>query len=705
MSCSITGYCIFDTGFSYDDNYVSGGTYDGNSYYTGETNGYFIYYSTGDTQWCLSSSLGGSCLLSGKSPCYEECPDLCDEYFFSGACPTPTPSPTPNVCEGFDFSAIFDCEYIPTPTPSPTPSITPTMTPTPSTSPLCSVVGADVFITGYTPTPTPTPTTTPTQTPEYTRPCNFSGDVYFNLIDSYIQCPLSKQFQDCYNGLMYYTTNIISNPTGGTVDENMIFYANVNGVNKCISYVGITYDVIGVDSITLVSGPIGYSNLGDCVLCLPSLTPTPTSSPCVPGECWSTGFTLVAENNYVGFTGDTILVQFINTGEIKNSYPVFIALGAGVLYYYNGTDWVFELEYNDSFILSGLTNSPIGNFEYSTNGIDVFTGQSICGFNTICLEYTNESGTTQLQSFVYTVSDDYNIYNFALNDFIEYTASTNTWGLHLVSEVDIIATFTGITPIGDWDILVSGYTGISVTFGFCDSLYPYSCNCYSISATTDIAKISYLDCNFENQEATILAFNPIELCIIDRQFGDSIIPVLFDVSGNTDYTTNCTGTTCPAIIINPITIDICVTPTPTPTPSSIPCFCYELFGLESCEFVYTDCVGDIQTITTTALTPSYVCSINIPSTISLSTYGVHNLGQCTFGVCPTIPCLQYQIINPSDNEVTVVTYIDTNGDVQQITVLPASPPYLPSLITSCVYPLPDNPNVQIAPIIPDIFNS
>jgi len=358
MACSITGYCISNTGVYYDNNYTSGGTYDGNSYYTGETNGLFIYYSTGDTQWCLSSSLGGSCLLSGKSPCYEVCPDLCSEYCFSGVCPTPTPSPT-NACD-LDFSALFDCEVTPTPSITPTISTTPTMTPTPSTSPLCSVIGVDVSINSYTPTPTPTPTVTPSSTPIVTRTCSFSGDVTFNIIDTSIVCPFSKEFQDCYNGQLYYTHNNVTNPTGGTIDQFMIFNAYVDGDLRCISYVGNNYFVSGINDIELVSGPIGFSNLGDCTLCSPTLTPTSTPTP-TPTPTPSSVICYCYE---LTTTTDEILFSYINCSGF--------------------TDSVNVTPFTSTTVCSITTPTTLS---LSTHGI---TNRGLCSFN-ICPSYNCES--------------------------------------------------------------------------------------------------------------------------------------------------------------------------------------------------------------------------------------------------------------------------------------------------------------------------
>ena len=267
--CSPT-YCITDTGLGYDDNFVSAGTYNGDTYWSGITNGDFIYFTTGGT-WCLSSSLNGPCLLEGPYPCISTCPDLCDDYVFSGACPTPTPTPTVN-CSVLDFTAIFDCEVVVSPTPTPTPSVTPTMTPTPSPSNPCGGVSLNVTITGYTPTPTATLTPTPTTTPQITRPCNVMGTVTFNTIDGELSCPFSKQFQDCFTNELFYTTNNIPLPSGGTISQNMVFKAYVNGVSRCVTFLGYNLLVIGVDSISLYDGP--YS--GACTSCTPDISPTPT---------------------------------------------------------------------------------------------------------------------------------------------------------------------------------------------------------------------------------------------------------------------------------------------------------------------------------------------------------------------------------------------------------------------------------------------
>ena len=279
MPCS-NFYCISNTGIpNVDDSYSLAGVYNSYDYWLGSTYGYYIYYVTGTSEyWCVSSSLGGSCILFGASPCISSCPDICDSYFSVGACVTPTPTPTVN-CTVLDFTAIFDCEVTPSSTVTPTVTPTPTMTPTPSSTNYCPSIGIDVEITGITPTVTPTPTPTPTTSPVITYYCNFSGDVSFVTVNSIIQCPGSKEFQDCYTGEFYYTTSEIITPSGDTLTQFMIFESSVDGISSCISYVGNTTSTIGVNSIVLIDGPLGYSNLGECSLCIPEVSQTPTNTP------------------------------------------------------------------------------------------------------------------------------------------------------------------------------------------------------------------------------------------------------------------------------------------------------------------------------------------------------------------------------------------------------------------------------------------
>lgn len=288
MPCSST-YCISNTGLvGADDSYITGGTYNGDTYWSGQTSGWTIYFYTGTTSyWCLSDTLGGPCYLTGKYPCVNTCPDLSNVYVFSGICPTPTPTPTQN-CDVLDFTALFNCEYIPTPTPSPSVSVTPTQTVTPSSTNFCSIIGIDASGYTYTPTPTPTPTVTPTtydensfsRRPFYSgdipRDCPIYGHMEYTPIQGEIICPGTMKWQDCYNGNFYYSNSIVGLPVSSELQIYSIFGANVNGELKCISYLGIDYDHGNENNITNITGPYGLSNLGECINCQIDLTPTPT---------------------------------------------------------------------------------------------------------------------------------------------------------------------------------------------------------------------------------------------------------------------------------------------------------------------------------------------------------------------------------------------------------------------------------------------
>jgi hypothetical protein len=278
-NCLFTTYCVQNTGFpEWDDNYIRTGTFNDNSYYIGQTNGYVIFFSS-EGYWCLADYIDGTCFLSGKKPCYTICPDLCEDYFTRGVCPPPVPDPA-QECSTFDFDAYFECDVDITPTPTPTNTSTPTITPTPTSTSLCSLY-VNAGIQSFTPTPTSTPAITPSSTGTINRGCGFIGDVTFNTINTTILCSFSLEFQDCYNGSRYYTTNTLSNPGGGALEQFMIFQATIDGKRACISYVGVNNDIIGGNNIVFVSGLIGYSNLGQCASCLEVLTPTPTPTPSI----------------------------------------------------------------------------------------------------------------------------------------------------------------------------------------------------------------------------------------------------------------------------------------------------------------------------------------------------------------------------------------------------------------------------------------
>ena len=202
---SAASYCLSTGYFStsqYDGNYTSGGTYDGYTVYVGD-NGGVIYYNTGQTRWCLSTSIGGTCILFGGNRCSSSTPNLANEFFANNICPTPTPSPT-NDCSVLDLGAYFDCDISP-PTPSVTPTQTvtpsqgyvyPTPTPTMTQSPtasgnLCGNVNFCFGVLNVSPTPSPTPTMT--QSSAAGRNTDASGVFTFTTINDSVVCPPSQR--------------------------------------------------------------------------------------------------------------------------------------------------------------------------------------------------------------------------------------------------------------------------------------------------------------------------------------------------------------------------------------------------------------------------------------------------------------------------------------------------------------------------------
>ena len=275
--CSST-YC-FSTTLStlsgYSGNYNLTGTYNSYDYYVGDGTTIGYVYNTGN-QWCLSSSLGGSCLLSGTTPCDSICPDISANNFTSGPCPTPTPSPV--NCDTFDFTAYFDCDWEPLPTPSPSVDcgdvdfdvtsigVTPTPTPTGNS---CGSTGVSFSICQYTP-PNPTPTITPTIT--LTKTVDVQGQATFVMLDEMFSCVNVKVLVDCQTGNQLYTSDdLIFNDTPVTTGITMSVI--INGSLMCVTYSG-TSNLISsncnIDEIITLSS--------SCATCNQFPSPTPTQS-------------------------------------------------------------------------------------------------------------------------------------------------------------------------------------------------------------------------------------------------------------------------------------------------------------------------------------------------------------------------------------------------------------------------------------------
>ena len=272
---AIQNFCVstqYNTLNTNTGNYsVANVLYDDYVYYTGQTGG-FIYFNTDKEQWCLSGTLGGNCLLAGKSPCSGAInPDLYNGIVFSGACPTPTP--TLASCDVIDFAAYFNCEILATTTP--TPSITPTRTMTPTVTPTPSRTGGlavSVGMSAYTYTypnvsVSPTPSITPTNN------IIISGNVTYNVLDKSFAFSGTRLLTECSTGVIYYAYQDLT--FGGIpVVIGQTMRVVVDGQQRCFEY---TSDITTVNSSNIYIDNI-LEVIANCSSCLITPTPTPTTS-------------------------------------------------------------------------------------------------------------------------------------------------------------------------------------------------------------------------------------------------------------------------------------------------------------------------------------------------------------------------------------------------------------------------------------------
>ena len=280
-ACSTT-YCFSTTDSvlsGYSGNYTYTGSYNGRSTFIGDgTSVGFIYYN--NTSWCLSTSVGGTCLYQGASPCYFSCPDFPSNVFYTGPCVTPTP--TPINCSIFDFNAYFDCDWEPIPTPTPTVPcddvnfdlLTIGVTPTPTPSKNCSGKSVVFSLSGFTTQPTPTPSNTPTVT--LTRTVNVANSISYVILDETFSCTSAKVLIDCSNGDEVYVCGTLAlSGTPATIGTVLLVDLD-DDTRRCVIY---DRDDSNISSNVNVNEVIAlYNECGFCNV-VPTPTPTVTQSP------------------------------------------------------------------------------------------------------------------------------------------------------------------------------------------------------------------------------------------------------------------------------------------------------------------------------------------------------------------------------------------------------------------------------------------
>ena len=378
MSCS-TDICIINSGI-YNDTYTIDGQYYGLDYYTGETNGYYIFYSTGETRWCLAVNLGDPCILFGPTSPFSPCPDFYSGIMVNGLCPTPTPTATLSCV--IDFDAIFDCDVPPTPTQTASSTPTPTPTLTPTQTNVCGGVSLLVTANTYSPTPTPTHTNTPTPSSQIDRPCNFDGVAKFNSVDGFIVCATSKKFEDCFTGIEYYTTQTLFDSIGNLLVIGDVYGGIINGKSSCFIYQTIVDNISGGDkvSITREYGPSSDGSCLDCIPITPTPTPTPTNTPTPTSPCYCISY----EISNFDFDSQTSLITYTDCTD--NTMPHLTPSSIG------------QTVWGDNIIRICSTTSPI-----LSQGIANIVNVGVCCNSTLCVQYLVVNTTPiNNQPFIYT---------------------------------------------------------------------------------------------------------------------------------------------------------------------------------------------------------------------------------------------------------------------------------------------------------------
>lgn len=254
---------------------VSGSSLYNNRYvFSGDVTG-VIYYNSTSLQWCLSDTIGGTCLLGGPSPSTSSCPDLWNVIFTNGVCNTTTSTTSP--CDVFDFNAYFDCDVPVTPSPTPTNTPTPSFTPTPTpTTNICNYFTGDIGISGYTTTTTTTPeVTTTTTTICYSAS---SGTVTYTVVNSLFICPGEVYvFIDCVTSQIYYVEPINAF-ADVDLNDGYVYSFNINEVPTCATFDGVQE----ISPNVVASGPVTmFTGCKECQFATPTPTPTPTVTPTI----------------------------------------------------------------------------------------------------------------------------------------------------------------------------------------------------------------------------------------------------------------------------------------------------------------------------------------------------------------------------------------------------------------------------------------
>ena len=536
--CQQSSFCVYITLSSYtqyNGSYFGYNTYNGYQLFYSPDASSYIYYNTGDTRWCLSTCVGGPCVLYGPTGSISYCPDL-DETLFFSTCPTPTPTNT-DPCNVFDFTAVFDCNITSGATPTPTPTLTPTTTPTPTVTPTPLCYGKSVIFSGVSyvlPGPSPTPSVTPTNA---VKGVSVTGVSEFLTFSNKFSSPYSKLLLDCDGYNKYLVSEEIPFNTGST------FSVYINNKSVCVTY---NSDVLNAPTHVLQS--IESGNLFNCGFCIPvptaTPTPTPTPTPTTTPSCPNIIATISGFTNtlysplyngvnsllYVADTvGDSVKIidtltnsattqigLFVGSSPIDltldttNNYLCVVATGflGGIVYIYDCAD---NLTFNGGAFIGDPREStfdPINNRIYVTS----YSGNSVSVIDVLITTsgspYTYTSSTISVGTNPSSISYDVNSGRvFVLNE-----------GSNTISVIDsftntITNTITGQTNMTRCYVNDNNNT-LYVLRGGNDEVLTYNTISLSSGTTISVGNLPYT-LTFDSTYVYVGNFNDDTITVIN----------------------------------------------------------------------------------------------------------------------------------------------------------------------------------------------
>jgi YVTN family beta-propeller protein len=415
--CLINSFCLSTdvSGYSdYNGTYINYGVLNGYSIFYSPSSVIpaYIYYNTGLTQWCVSQYYNGIPVLFGPSGSQSVCPDF-NSSILNTICPTPSPTSTLDVCQTFNFEAIFDCNPVETPTP--TASVTTTPTPTTTITPTQLCYGKSISVTGYS-TPYSIGSIPTSSSNSVLRNCLVTGETLFNTFSSDFSSAYSKLLVDCINGSQYLVSEPIPFGTGST------FSALIDGNPVCVTY-----------NTNILSAPINIlnsiesGNLFDCFWCIPPYSPTPTNTstftPTTTLTPTKTPTSTKCLNSLVDFS--FVVGSGISGGQVYDSYELSdgrIILAGNFTSYRNTSVSGLCIIKNDGTIDTTFTNTGVSTTNLTSIAVDEINGAIYCNSGSKNITKINLSGTVDT-TFSSNIGTGFNL---KVNKLLIHSATTGS---------------------------------------------------------------------------------------------------------------------------------------------------------------------------------------------------------------------------------------------------------------------------------------